>query len=214
MPHTIPKKHFYMIRHGQTDANAAQIMAGSIDSPLTQKGIQQAQSIYPIVQALEISPRVIIHSHLSRARDTARIINKVLDLPLHEDPDYAEMHAGDWEGVPYDHCRHLFRSWVDAPNGETAQDFFDRVKRAKTRALANHSSPLIVCHGGVFRAFGALFGIESQGVPNCELYEFIPRDHDDVFPWQTFRYEAQECGTVARHCVALSSEKPTSASAA
>ncbi|MBX2833542.1 MAG: histidine phosphatase family protein, partial [Micavibrio sp.] len=31
----VPIKHFYMIRHGQSEANAAKILAGHTDSPLT-----------------------------------------------------------------------------------------------------------------------------------------------------------------------------------
>ena len=71
----IPSKHFYMIRHGQTEANAAQIMAGSIDSPLTALGRQQAKNVHDILENLEIKPKTIIHSHLSRAKETAEILN-------------------------------------------------------------------------------------------------------------------------------------------
>lgn len=61
-------RHFYMIRHGETEANAAQIMAGSMDTPLTENGITQAKEAAKIVEALNIKPQAIVHSHLSRAR--------------------------------------------------------------------------------------------------------------------------------------------------
>ena len=72
----IPLKHFYMIRHGETEANAARIMAGSLDSPLTENGRRQAKTAQVIVNSLAVKPSVIIHSNLSRARETAQIINE------------------------------------------------------------------------------------------------------------------------------------------
>jgi len=88
-------QHFYMIRHGETEANAARLMAGSLDSPLTPKGRQQAKDTQIIIENLEIKPRAIVHSQLSRARNTAKILNTNLNLPMHEDADLAEWHAGD-----------------------------------------------------------------------------------------------------------------------
>ena len=43
MPKTIEKKSFYFARHGESQYNQLKLCAGSkIDSPLTEKGIQQA----------------------------------------------------------------------------------------------------------------------------------------------------------------------------
>jgi broad specificity phosphatase PhoE len=207
----IPVKHFYMIRHGQTEANAARVMAGSLDSPLTAQGIAQAAHARDIVAALPTPPRLIIHSHLSRARDTANIINQAVGAPMHEDRDYAEMHAGDWEGASYDTVQEIFRSWVNPPNGETCQMFFDRVRRAKTGALTRHEPPvLVVCHGGVFRAFWKLYGIHSEGVKNCMLYEFTPKENPELFPWDIFRYEMDDLQNLNRCAVHMSSDNPTS----
>lgn len=205
----LPIKHFYMIRHGETEANAAKIMAGSIDTPLTQRGIAQAQGVREIVKTLEIKPTKIIHSHLSRARDTARIINESLMIPMHEDPDYAEMHAGDWEGVTYAKCRTLLSGWQNPPNGETHDTFQERIKTAKNRALQSSDPVMIVCHGGVFRAFLRLHNIESYGVQNCKLYEFTPKNDPQMshFPWDVWRYDFSD--TVIRKSVCLESD-PTS----
>lgn len=201
MPHTIPCKHFYMIRHGETVANAAKIMSGSTDTPLNDTGIAQAHAVQTVFEQLDIKPKVIIHSHLSRARDTARILNEQLNLPMHEEPDYGEMHGGNWEGAPYDVCAHLFRAWFDPPNGETVQAFFDRVRDAKRKTLTAHDTPLIVCHGGVFRAFWTLFDLTGHLAKNCQLYEFIPHERQDIFPWTVFRYEVGDDSTMNREAV-------------
>lgn len=194
----IPARPFYMIRHGETEANAAQIMAGSLDSPLTQTGRDQARAVHDVVKNLKIKPTLIVHSHLSRARDTATIINEVLNLPMIQDPDFAEIHAGDLEGVCWSKCNH-FDDFRDMPNGEKFDDFFARVRRAKNRILGSNEGPvLIVSHGGVFRAFAKLYGINMPGVRNCHLHEFIPHPPVDPktvleshapFPWDVFHYD-------------------------
>ena len=186
----IISKHFYMIRHGETEANAARLMAGSLDSPLTPKGRDQAREARDIVKNLEIKPKVIVHSHLSRARDTASIINEALGVPTFEDSDLAEFHAGDWEGVPYEQCAELLTGWPSPPNGETYDNFAARIQRGKNRALNTHNAPvLIVCHGGVFRGFGKLYGLNTPGVfKNCHLYEFQPDTNHQKFPWRVWSY--------------------------
>jgi broad specificity phosphatase PhoE len=190
----IPLKHFYMIRHGETEANASHIMAGSLDSPLTALGRKQAENVREIVKTLTIKPKTILHSPLSRAKETAQIINSVLDVPMVEDADLAELHAGDWEGRPYSECNLLLSGWVDCPGGETAKDFFARVKRAKMRALSRAEEPvLVVCHGGVMRAFGRIYGREAPArFRNCHLHEYVPAPHIEGFPWEVWNYDHPE----------------------
>jgi uncharacterized phosphatase len=190
----IPLRRFYMIRHGETEANAAQIMAGSLDSPLTPTGRDQARAVHRVIEDLRDKPTLIVHSHLSRARDTATIINEVLKVPMIEDSDFAEIHAGDLEGAPWTDCSH-FDDYRDMPNGEKFEDFFSRVRRAKNRILGSEPGPvLIVSHGGVFRAFTKLYGIDIPGVRNCHLHEFspvpsLPENSPPVFPWDVWHYD-------------------------
>ena len=192
----IPATPFYMIRHGESEANAARIMAGSLDSPLTDKGRAQAKTIHDILEHLEIKPRTIAHSALSRARETAQIINEILDVPMIEDTDLAELHAGDWEGVHYDECPDFLTGWADPPNGETFEEFYQRIKGAKNRILSKQESPtLLVCHGGVFRAFGKIYDLDSIGTKNCHLHRFEPRVDRPEFPWTVWQYDLAPCGT-------------------
>lgn len=190
----IPLRRFYMIRHGETEANAAQIMAGSLDSPLTPAGRDQARAVHRVIKNLRDKPTLIVHSQLSRARDTATIINEVLKVPMIEDADFAEIHAGDLEGAPWTDCHH-FDDYRDMPNGEKFDDFFARVRRAKNRILGSEPGPvLIVSHGGVFRAFTKLYGMSIPGVRNCHLHEFIPSPGQNpettpAFPWDVWHYD-------------------------
>ena len=180
----------YLIRHGQAETNAGLIMAGSVDSPLTNTGRGQAEAVHNVIKALDIKPSAIFHSHLSRARDTATIINEVLNFALFEDSDLAEMHEGVLEGAPYEECQHIFTSWPDIPEGETANQFFERVTRGKSKAINAFPDPiLIVCHGGVMRAFGEIHGVETPGrFENAHLYGFFPNKDKPDFPWDIFDY--------------------------
>lgn len=186
----LPLKHFYMIRHGETKANAARIMAGSMDSPLNETGRAQAFAVQPILRELEIKPKVIVHSHLSRARDTAGILNEVLGVPMHEEPDVAEIHCGEWEGKLYDECIDLFENTDHTPEGgESFNQFKERIKRGKSKALETHDTPpLIVCHGGVFRAMAKMYNYNIFGTRNCHLHEFIPNPENTRMPWTIHSY--------------------------
>lgn len=195
----IPAKHFYMIRHGETEANAARIMAGSMDTPLTEKGRNQAKSVAQIVTHLEIKPNIIVHSQLSRARDTASAINTSLNVEMIEDADFAELFAGDWEGVSYEICNKILTTWETPPNGESFEEFATRLQRGKNKYLSEKPAPvMIVCHGGVFRAFGKMYGLDILGVRNCHLYEFEPDTHNRIFPWKVWQYDMLDNGKVER----------------
>lgn len=184
----LPAKAFYMIRHGESTANLGRFASGHVDVPLTEKGIAQARAAAEIVKTLDIKPSVVIHSHLQRARNTALILNEVLNVPIYEHPEIAEQCYGDWEGQSWDITRQPTRDGIDPPNGETHAAFYERVKIAVTNFVNTHEGPvMIVCHGGVFRALGALYGQQIHGIENCALHYFEPMEHD-TFPWSIRKY--------------------------
>ncbi len=180
-----------MIRHGETEANVARVMAGHTDSPLTALGRTQAKFVQTVLKNLAIKPQAIIHSHLSRARDTASILNQVLGVPIQEDRDLSEMHVGSFEGVAYEDCGPLFEDGLDPEGGESHIDFISRIKRAMSHALAVHDrSVLFVCHGGVLGALGKIYGIRVKHFfQNCHLYEFEPDSEHVKFPWHVWQYD-------------------------
>lgn len=185
---TLPARPFYMMRHGESEANVAGTLAGSIDSPLSLAGRAQAREARRIVETLPTAPALIVHSSLSRARDTARIVNEGLGLPLHEDAGLAEIDGGDLEGQPYEMFRACVQRGEDPPGGERLADFTARTGRALARALSmrpqDDPAPiLIVAHGGTFRAFGDLYGVSIRGVGNCHLVACRPSDNHASFPW-------------------------------
>ncbi len=188
----IPIKRFYMIRHGETIANARGIVSGAMDTPLTEKGRGQAAAARSIVETLHERPALIVHSNLSRAKDTAQIINEKLNIPMQEIADVAERNFGDWAGIPVKEWRHRHQDGLEPPGGETTEQFADRVFRGMSRIMNLAPEPvLIVSHAGVFRVFLSLYGRKIDLLGNCHLYEFSPETWGS-FPWAMRRYSPTE----------------------
>jgi probable phosphoglycerate mutase len=71
---------FYLARHGQDLDNAAGILNGHRDQPLTTLGIQQADELAKMIKAAGIQFDKVYSSPLQRARKTAQIITASLML--------------------------------------------------------------------------------------------------------------------------------------
>ncbi|CAO1627739.1 unnamed protein product [Parajaminaea phylloscopi] len=73
---TQPAGRLILIRHPQTEANAAHLLQGSTDSPLTQLGAAQLRSLAETFAAWSEDdlPHLIIHSPLSRCKRLAAAV--------------------------------------------------------------------------------------------------------------------------------------------
>ncbi|HUG07041.1 MAG TPA: histidine phosphatase family protein [Candidatus Limnocylindria bacterium] len=146
---------FYFVRHGESEANAAHRFAGRTDSPLTQRGRQQAKAVAEALANVHFDR--IVSSPLSRCRDTALVIARRHQLPLDLEPDLVEIDVGEKTGVPFDEVRGL-PEWSDDgfvawPRGETLDQVLSRAHRVITRIAAESAGQrvLVVGHGGVTR---------------------------------------------------------------
>lgn len=163
---------FWFLRHGETVSNAARIIAGSTDTPLTDLGRRQAEAAAQIVADLPIT--AIYVSPLSRARETAAPIARKLDLPLVTIAGLAERRWGDWEGQPHGG---LDRAATPPGAGESPDGFSRRVLAALA-SIAGGGLPLIVAHSGVGRVLRQhLLGEDSAAsLPNAQPLFFRPTD--------------------------------------
>jgi broad specificity phosphatase PhoE len=73
-------KRLYFVRHGEAEMNAQGVFAGRTETPLTEKGREQARLAGEEAKALGID--LIISSPLSRAHDTAKIIAETIGYPV------------------------------------------------------------------------------------------------------------------------------------
>lgn len=179
-------KPFYLVRHGETYANIQNLTCGFLDSQLTPVGRMQAQNVAAFICRLS-SIKNIYHSALSRARDTARIINSLLNVNIKEDVNLNEHNFGAWEGLGWDAILKKLELNENPPDGETDEDFFKRMKNTLNKILLIHDNnpPLIVGHGGIFYALAKFYGYNIKYVQNCLLYYFEPNVHQEM-PWNTW----------------------------
>ena len=73
-----------VLRHGETDHNAARIWQGHLDTPLSELGLRQADAVGPALAAL--SPSRIVSSDLTRARLTAESVGRACGIPVDTRP--------------------------------------------------------------------------------------------------------------------------------
>lgn len=173
----------YMARHGETDWNRTGRFQGRTDVPLNDAGRAQAELLAGRLASLGIG--AVMSSDLSRARQTAEIVARELELPfVHVEPDLRERGYGVFEGLTRDECIARYPDeWngyphVEPPGAEPRAEVVHRVVRGLTRvaeAVAlEHETLLVVSHGAAMRAFleGAL-GLSVPPVPNTAAYEIV-----------------------------------------
>ena len=82
-----------LLRHGETLWNQEHRLQGHQNSPLSEKGIQQAKAIKPLIE--QFSPKYVVSSDLGRALQTAEIIGCTNPT---QDSELRELAMGEWEG--------------------------------------------------------------------------------------------------------------------
>lgn len=149
----------YVIRHGLTPLNKAKKVNGEVDEPLAPEGREQSKAIVTLI------PKSVTHIYVSpllRARQTAKIINSSLNLPITIANELTEIRMGalagkSWEEmenglelkkkhrtVQFDYIPYGGESFEDVE--ERILSFFKKIKEKHT----NHEI-LIITHGGMIR---------------------------------------------------------------
>ena len=85
----------WLIRHGETQANVDGLYSGHAPTPLTARGIEQAQNLHTLLH--DVSFDLVLCSELERAQHTARRVLSDRQHPVHIIPELNEMFFGDWE---------------------------------------------------------------------------------------------------------------------
>lgn len=164
-----PPMDLLLVRHGQSEWNAAGRWQGWADPPLSPAGIEQARAAGE--ELGELGLQTVVSSDLRRARQTAELIAGDLGLlPVHVDAGLRERNVGDFTGLTRDEIEErwpgMLAEWragrvQQAPNGEGAE-FLARVLAALDRLSAAFPGQrvLAVAHGGVIRTLHRHLGGE------------------------------------------------------
>ena len=87
---------WYLVRHGETEWNAAARMQGRLDSGLTPLGREHAKCSGQLLARLGVD--AIFASPLGRVRETLAIAAQDLPLPVVFDDRLEEWSGGGWSG--------------------------------------------------------------------------------------------------------------------
>lgn len=177
---------FYFVRHGQSEANVLDIIAGSIEPDLTPRGREQADRAGRLLKLSGAA--AIIASPQQRAADTAAAIAAHLDLPVVFEPDLVERRWGVWESRPVASRPHYF---IDPLEGESWPVFLARTRGVLER-LAPPAPAILVAHSGTQRAIRAILGHDpgGEGVANGLPIRFSPPAEAGM-PWAMLPIDAE-----------------------
>jgi probable phosphoglycerate mutase len=143
-----------LVRHGETDGNAARILQRP-EVPLNERGIRQAEQLAQRLIALGFAH--VICSDLLRARMTAAPLATRSEMTIEETPLLQERNFGDLRGMPYAALKEdPFGPDVAPPNGEDWPTFHTRVADAFAfmvrRRRSVNGNLVVITHGLVCRA--------------------------------------------------------------
>lgn len=191
-------KRVYLIRHGETEGNAAGRFVGSIDMPLSARGTRQVRRLAELLHAglgTAGAETYCVASPLLRAQQTAAAVAGRLGLAVSTDADLREIDFGAWEGLTAEEIEKqspgalaLWESPTDEtafPGGESLRDFDRRIARALGRILGEPAETVLVfAHGGVVRALICeLLGLGREGFwlfevrPACVARVDVHKEH-------------------------------------
>ena len=176
-----------LVRHGETDWNRDGRWQGHADTPLNERGREQARALAARLDGEPIA--AVYASDLARARETAEIVAASLGLEVRVDPRLREIHFGGWEGLTSAEIEQRFPEEVarwradDGANafagGETYARMGERVVDALSEIAAAHPTQtvLVILHGGPIRgllahAAGITYGEQRRlraHLANCDV---------------------------------------------
>jgi len=149
------------VRHGQSVDNASPVFQ-SVDSPLSKKGIAQANSIAERLSVIEFE--ALIASPVQRAKETAEYISEKTDKKIIFSDLFVErIKPDEIDGKPWtdEDANKIWRAWEETlytpgqhvSNGENYDDTVTRVDKALSFLEKRPEQTLaVVTHGYFLRA--------------------------------------------------------------
>jgi ribonuclease H / adenosylcobalamin/alpha-ribazole phosphatase len=151
-----PVTTLVLVRHGATSLTAEKRFSGGLASSnpgLTDEGRAQVREVAdwlaPIAEAVD----VVVSSPVRRTRESAEIVAERLGSPLVEEPGFAEMEFGSWDGLTFAEVQEQrpdeIEAWlgsldVGPGGGESFREVEKRVLDELGRLLESHAGKTVV----------------------------------------------------------------------
>lgn len=159
----------YLLRHGETDWNAKNLIQGQSDIPLNKNGKRQAKLLAKKFKKIKLT--AVFSSDLVRAEKTAKIIAAEHNLPVITNKALRERDFGDLEGKP-SQWLDVWRKKIEKGSGSLTNQEKKLLEKIKIPMESNNKlmrrfvsflkeialaypqkNVLIVTHGSVLRTF-------------------------------------------------------------
>jgi len=189
----------YIIRHGQTEKNKANVLQGRSDVPLNEAGVRQAEEAAKWFAEQGIAFDAVYSSPLSRAADTGKIASG--GISPHLDARLIEMEYGPYEGLdltaPPPEIIEFFSDFVHnpAPEGmEQLSEVTERVGRflEEIRGRAAQERILISTHAIAMKGALEYLTPDSNGaywsryIGNCAVYAIPLENGEYDVPYEIY----------------------------
>lgn len=166
----------YFIRHGQTEANVQGILTGTLETNLTEKGIEDAKKLS---KELNIDFDYYYCSPLTRTHQTLQAIKGDVNFII--DDRITEVSSGDWQGklkheLPEREYNLYKQGKLNPPNGESLNDVDKRIisfLKDMVSKYKENDKILIVTHNAFMRNLKRMFVEENKVVEPKNLEIFI-----------------------------------------
>lgn len=124
------RREIYLVRHGETEWNAAGRFQGNLDSCLTKRGVAQAEAYGRQLATISTEIDTLIASPLGRVRETTAIIRSLGRFPEAQwDRRIAEVSVGSWDGLTH---VDIDAQWPGLLSGTTPFNWFFRSPDGET----------------------------------------------------------------------------------
>ena len=179
---------FFILRHGETTANAEKRVQGRSEYPLNDSGRAQAAGLAGYLAGKGVGR--VFHSPLSRAAETAAIVSSLLGLgPPESEPLLVELDTGRFSGLtfeeiearyPEEYGRFRRRSWEAVPDAERSSQLYLRSMNAwealRSAAMDSGGNIAAISHGGTIQwlvrvTFGCRSWMPLVTTGNCGIFE-------------------------------------------
>lgn len=167
----MPAERVVLIRHGESQWNAAGRWQGHAGPGLSARGHRQAALTARFLAGHESDVRMLVASDLPRVTETAQPTADAFGVQARVDVRLREIDVGWWSGLTHAEIEErdprafaAIRAGRDVPRGgaETARQLRDRVVEAVADHVAacDGGTMLLYCHGGPVRSIvGAVLGL-------------------------------------------------------
>lgn len=174
----------YLMRHGHEDEG---FIGGWSDTHLTQKGVNESVNAGKFIVNKGLVINKILSGDITRAKETARIINSKLNVPLEITKLLNEQDKGIINGIPLQMAEEYYSEFINTediykrfPEGESLSDFYNRILYYYHDILKEDNT-LLVTHSGVINMIyyiltNTKLGYNKKGfnVTHSSIHEYDP----------------------------------------